>query len=433
MLNSGGLDHAAGPGCSDTGCAPTTDLCETWDAFDRGSIHPVERSAARDNWFYPSDIENDLKGVDLPDEFIAETLACAWEYTRCVIPNFTNWHRYIAFTRIVVIGIIAEFRGELVDVTASGNILGYDLDELLDSVFTGTPGHEEMAREYRAFLLITAEKSSHRLTSDLFRRYVNALAQSPKNWFRLRDCDALVRFTMAAALACNDFDDMWFSEDEWEILAELGDTLYDAVAFHKHRAEGETNSTFAYAGPELRRECYRRCREILWALDVAWARAPENQCVINFLRYFGGPIHMMMRRYRFVEEDLTIGKPETEHVVAQTRQNVKLWNRVDATEKKGVQSQSARYTDVITQSSKLMFPGLRDMLESAADGHCYRCHYRLSYGAEASGRFGGVELCDCCREKWRTYLEAFPARAVEVFPILWSRWPTPNGSDTMDQ
>jgi hypothetical protein len=95
---------------------------------------------------------------------------------------------------------------------------------------------------------------------------------------------------MAAALACNDFDDVWFSEDEFEILS---DTLYDAVAFHKHRAEGETNSTFAYAGNELRKECYRRCSEILWELDVAWARSPGHQCVVKFLRHFGDPIHMM--------------------------------------------------------------------------------------------------------------------------------------------
>ena len=66
---------------------------------------------------------------------------------------------------------------------------------------------------------------------------------------------------------------------------------------------------------------------------------------------------MMMRRYRFVEEDLTIGKPETEHVVAQTRRNVKLWSRVDETEKRGVQTRSARYTDAISRSSNLMFPG----------------------------------------------------------------------------
>ena len=74
----------------------------------------------------------------------------------------------------------------LVDAAASGNILGYNLDELFDSTFAGTPGYEEMKREYRAFLPITADKSSQRRTSELVHRYVNALARSPKSWFRLR-------------------------------------------------------------------------------------------------------------------------------------------------------------------------------------------------------------------------------------------------------
>jgi hypothetical protein len=374
---------------------------------------PADPAVPRDTWFYPSDIEDDLKNTGLSDEIIAETLACAWEYTRCVIPACTNWGRYIAFTRIIVIGIIAEFRGFTVDVAASDNLLGYDLDELIDTVFAGTPVREDMAREYRSFLLITADKSSERRDSELFRRYVNALSRSPKNWFRMRDCDALARFTMAAALACNDIDDEWFSEEEIQILAELGVTLYDAVAYYKHRAEGETNSTFAYVGPDLRNDCYRQCREVLWALDAAWARAPAQRCAINFLRYFGGPIHMMMRRYRFTEDDLTIGRPETDHVVTQTRQNFKLWHRVDASNKS---VHSARYVDVVARSDKLMFPGLVDILESSADGDCDRCHYRLSYGAEAPGRFGGVELCDSCREEWQVYLTAFPARAAKVLP-----------------
>jgi hypothetical protein len=375
----------------------------------------IKNLPSRDAWFFPRDIEDDLKDVDLSYELKAETLACAWEYTRCVIPQFKNWNRYIAFTRIIVIGIIAEFRGALVDVAAGDNILGYDLNELLDGVFAGTPGHEDMAREYRTFLLITAEKSSNRQDSDLFRRYVNALAESPKNWFRLRDCDALARFTIAAALACNDFDTVWFSEDEFQILTELGDTLYDAVAFYKHRAEGETNSTFAYAGSDIRTESYRKCREVLWALDVAWAQKPGYHCVVNFLRYFGGPIHMMMRRYRFVEENLTIGRPETEHVVTQTRQNFKLWNRIDAITKPPGED---RYTHTIAHSDKLMFPGLARMLECSADGHCNHCHYRLAYGAENAGKFGGVQLCDSCRLKWQTYLQTFPTRAQQVFSIL---------------
>jgi hypothetical protein len=244
---------------------------------------------------------------------------------------------------------------------------------------------------------------------------VNALACSPKSWFRLRDCDALVRFTIAAALACNDFDDVWFTEDEFQILSEVGDTLYDAVAFYKHRAEGETNSTFAYVDHELRHEAYRRCRELLWDLDVAWAQSPAHRCVLNFLRPFGGPIHMMMRRYRFVEDGLVIGKSETEDVIEQTRRHYKLWNRVDTTQR--YNAQSARYADAIAQSERLMFSGLADMLQSS-DKQCNHCRYRLSYGAEVSGRFGGVELCDSCRRDWGHYLESLTQRAAEVFPVL---------------
>jgi hypothetical protein len=126
------------------------------------------KNRPRDSWFYPSEIKNDLHGVvDLPEEVVAETLACAWEYTRCVIPQFTNWQRYIAFTRIIVIGIVAEFRGRLVDVSAGDRVLGYDLGELFEIIFAGTPGHEDMAREYRAFLLITADKCSNRYCGNL--------------------------------------------------------------------------------------------------------------------------------------------------------------------------------------------------------------------------------------------------------------------------
>jgi hypothetical protein len=368
-----------------------------------------------DLWFYPSDIEDDLRGTGLPEEIVAETLACAWEYTRCVIPQFTNWERYVAFTRIIVIGIIAEFRGALVDVTTGDRMLGYDLDELLGTVFAGTPGHELMAREYRTFLLITGDKSSDRRDSELFRRYVHALVRSPRDWFRLRDCDALARFTIAAALACNDLDDAWFADEEFEILTELGDTMYDAVAYYKHRAEGETNSTFAYAGGDLRNEAFRRGREVLWALDAARARSPQDRVAFNFLRYFGGPIHMMMRRYRFTEEGLTIGRPETEQVVTQTRRNVKLWNRVDATARS---VHDARYAGALAQSDKLMFPGLADILEKSLDPHCDRCRHRVSYGAEASGSFGGVDLCAECRVEWQAYLVSLPARAADVFPAL---------------
>ncbi|KAK7989994.1 hypothetical protein PG989_010309 [Apiospora arundinis] len=393
----------------------------------------------RDAWYYPPEIAHDLDGLDkLSEALKQEAYACAWEYTRCVIPQYTNWKRYVAFMRIIIMGIIAEFRGDLVDVETSDSILGYSLTGTLDELFKGTPGHELMAREYKTFLLVTAEKASKQRNSELFRRYVNGLASSPRVWFRMRDCDALARFTMAAALACNDLDAVWPSDAEFELLAEIGDTLYDAVAFYKHRSEGETNSTFGYVPASLRVDAFRVARETLWAVDVALARRPEGPILMNFVRFFGGPIHMMMRRYRFVEEDLTVGRTETSDVVAQTRKNVKLWNRVDATMTNGSSSEhhnnhhqsgeeaphGDRYRDLVrNRADDLMFPELPEILERAGTPHCDRCRYRASYGAKLIHRFGGVELCHGCRAMWRGYVESLPERAKEVYPELVLRAP----------
>lgn len=367
-----------------------------------------------DKWFFPEELRFGIDTFDLPDRIIDETLACAWEYSRCVIPEWTNWDKYLAFNRTIVIAIIAEFRGDLIPEDSRKDIMGYDLEELLSTLFGGTAVHEDMSREFRTFLLMSAEKSSKRLQSELFSRYLNALTKSPQSWFRLRDCDALARYTIASALACNGFSDLLFSEEQWQLIAELGDTLYDAVAFYKHRAEGETNSTFGYVGGEARVESYRLYREILWALDVAWARDPAKRCVLNFTRFFGGPIHMTTRRYRFVEDGLTIGKPETEQVVELTRNNFKLWNRVE-----GVTMQrlnDGRYMDIIAQSNKLLFPGLCDLLQSSADKHCHHCSYAPLNSSDDVQQFGGVRLCDGCKGEWRSYMRAFPTRFVAAFP-----------------
>lgn len=92
------------------------------------------------HWYYPPDLANDLKPVDLPGKVKDEIFACAWEYSRCVIPQYTNWIRYVAFMRIIVMGIVAEFAGPMVDVTAGDDILGYDLGSVLATLFKGTPG-----------------------------------------------------------------------------------------------------------------------------------------------------------------------------------------------------------------------------------------------------------------------------------------------------
>ena len=109
-----------------------------------------------------------------------------------------------------------------------------------------------------------------------------------------------------------------------------------------------------------------------------------------------------------------IGKAETSEVVRQTRNNFKLWNRLDVIDGDG---EAARYLEVISESDRLMFPGLAEMLENSDKGHCDHCRYRSSYGAKTFGQFGGVELCENCRLVWQGYVESFAARATEAFPI----------------
>lgn len=299
--------------------------------------------------------------------------------------------------------------------------MNYSLDRVLSDLFKGTPGHAEMAREYKTFLLVSGDKSSGRRHGEVFRHYVNVLAHSPTRWFRLRDTDALCRFTIAVALACSDLDDVWLTDEQFDLLAEIGDTMYDAISYFKHRSEGETNTTFAYAPADLRVAAYRQCREVLWALDAAWCTRPETACITSFLRYFGGPLHMMMRRYRFVEEDLTVGREEDAGVVDQTRKNYKLWNRIDANNIHATQADEAnleRYRRVIANCEELLIPGLAEYLETGGEGHCDTCQYRVSYGAETTHRFGGVQLCESCKPQWREFLLSFPGRAAKVFPEL---------------
>jgi len=390
------------------------DLTKEDDTSTTAPTLAPRSEALSDTWYYPDTFASDLDGFDLSAKEKREAITCGWEWARNVISYHTDWDRFIAFTRILIISAIAEFRGNLVDVIASDRILGYDLGALLMTLCEGTPGHLGMVRECNAYLLFTSDKTSEQCSGELFRRYVNVLAQSPKQWFRMRDCDALLRFSIASALACNDLD-IWFTEPQWEILGEIGVVLYDAVTFFKHRAEGETHNTFAYMPEDLRIQAFRQYREVLWALDAAWAHTPHGQIIVNTVRFAGGPVHMTMRRHRYVEEDLCIGRPETEQVISNARQNVKLWNRFEA---KTIIESTQRYKDIIAQEHELMFPGLAESLEAGGDGHCATCHYRPSYGAKVAYQFGGVRLCDECRVKWGKYLQSIQERAAEVFPEL---------------
>jgi hypothetical protein len=121
-----------------------------------------------------------------------------------------------------------------------------------------------------------------------------------------------------------------------------------------------------------------------------------------------------MRRYRFVEDGLMIGRPETNTVVKQARQHFKLWNRVDAN-RSSIQDVQ-RYNDLIARSDELMFEGLCEILEQSDEKTCLDCQRRQSYGAETSHAFGGVQLCKMCQEKWGAYVESFPDRFAKVFP-----------------
>jgi hypothetical protein len=42
--------------------------------------------------------------------------------------------------RVIIIGIIAECKGDLMEVTVTDNFLGQDLTAILADLFQGTPG-----------------------------------------------------------------------------------------------------------------------------------------------------------------------------------------------------------------------------------------------------------------------------------------------------
>lgn len=371
-----------------------------------------------DQWYYPDEISEGFEAFELSKKVVDETLATAWEYARSVIPTFTDWEKYIAFVKTIVIAVVAEFRGDLIPEAGASRILGFDLDGILRTLFGSFPMHVAMAQEFRAFILMSTEKSRNRTESELFSRYLNALAESPGSWFRLRDCDALARYTIACALVCNGFDDDPFSETQWQLLAEMANGQYDAVAYHKHEAEGETNSTFAYVGSESRPESFQMYRDILWAVDAKLAQDPVKRVVLNFIRPFAGPLHIMTRRYRFVEDGLMIGKPATATVVEQTRQHVKLWHRIDEpggpSAPNPQRGELTSYEKSMAQSAEVMFDGLKDLLQGSEKRHCPNCAYAPP--TDRLGQFCGVRLCKECQERWKLYIRSFPKRLAAGFP-----------------
>jgi hypothetical protein len=123
-----------------------------------------------------------------------------------------------------------------------------------------------------------------------------------------------------------------------------------------------------------------------------------------------------MRRYRFVEDGMMIGLPETATVIKQARQNIKLWNRVDV--QNSDVNDVRRYNELVARSNELMFDGLSEFLNTGDEKTCEGCQHRDRYGAGTSFAFGGVMLCDGCRESWGAYVESFPDRLADVFPEI---------------
>jgi hypothetical protein len=124
-----------------------------------------------------------------------------------------------------------------------------------------------------------------------------------------------------------------------------------------------------------------------------------------------------MRRYRFVEEGLALSKRETETVIAQTRNNHKLWNCLH---EQGVRNKSSeslkQYSHIVRSKDVLFFEGLFEMLEEKDDTPGAKCRCRDTCRMAEGHAFGGVQLCAQCREQWRAYLEDLHMRIVRSFP-----------------
>lgn len=89
-----------------TNTSPTCERCSYTDD-EPFKVHP-------DRWFFPQELRVGLVSFDMPVHTIDEALACAWEYSRSVIPTWTNWPRYLAFNRTIIIAVTGEFRGDLI-------------------------------------------------------------------------------------------------------------------------------------------------------------------------------------------------------------------------------------------------------------------------------------------------------------------------------
>ena len=102
---------------------------------DQEQSIPDRGTGEASSLYYPDEIRNDLDAVNLPQSIKNQVLTCAYQYTRCVIPNYCNGRRYFAFMRAVIIATIAEFRGELIDITKGDHVLGHSVEILMGDLF----------------------------------------------------------------------------------------------------------------------------------------------------------------------------------------------------------------------------------------------------------------------------------------------------------
>ncbi len=366
-------------------------------------------SASRppDEWFYPKDLTYDLISTPLLYDVRQEIFTCAWEYVRCALPQFTNRTRYLAFTRIVIITVVAEFRGDLIDIVDNDrNILGYNLEVLLATVFSGLNPNvcRDLGCEIRNHLLMSCEKTDNRrTTSELFRRYANTPAIPPMHNFRLRDCGVLVRFTIAAALACNDLEYCYvaLSEHQLQIFGELGVVLYDGITYNKHhRAGGQVNRTFAFSDFEANHQVHihREYRKVLSAMDVSVGHSTPFRCVANFLRFLE-----RSSTSRAAEADQNIDQCyDTEVLVTETLKDLQ------------------RYQEIMSQSHRLTFLGFNAIIDNRDKEQCMDCSNRDSQDTQVMQDIAGKHTCENCEGRWRRWLDGFPRRAVNAFPGLGS-------------
>ncbi|MBH1937719.1 hypothetical protein I5Q34_26185 [Streptomyces sp. AV19] len=353
----------------------------------------------------------------IPQHEMEEIRRTGWEYLRCVIPEFRDPVPYEALGTLSAISVLSEYRGDLLDLTTGkwpgSDLFGVRADALLETASRVLDPRADLAREYTGSLLFILEKSSHR-NSDLFGYWIEGLGSSPQNFLRMRDTDGQGRFFLAYALASNGISE-WFPEEEVRALMEMMFVMYDGLAFFKHRAEADPCNLFAYAGGDLafRQEMYTVARNATWALDAHAYRDRRYRVAVTMARQMPA-VHLLMHRYRYVEDGMMIGKEETGKVVRNARENVKLWHR---REEAGPEATRSPLEELLSPVRHMLPDAVVDCMTRAAADRCPDCDRSAVSGTREEKVFGGVRLCASCRHDWRRYLKGSWNRWSEVLPL----------------